>query len=452
MADLTTEVRDSLDKHARDFEELKGTVTAIEAKIGDFDPAAFEENAGGELKEKLAKVEAGFDEALKKVEAYHEEAASQKRLVEEMEAKLQELERSGTPAEDATGHATYDAAYYKYLRGGNDEPTRETYRARFKLADDEIKALQVGYKERKGEEPEMGGEAGWVEAKNLSTDSGETGGYAMPAPQRGALVKKLIEFSPMEELANVETLSIGDTYEYVVEAAQNFVASWTNERASRAETQAGQLRTVPIVAHEAYANPYITQKALDDPAIDLAKWTNERLSKRFGVLFGTAYCTGDSDGKPEGIAVNSTAQTNSVVSGHASALTGDGLVDLYIDLPDEYARNGVWVFRRATLGEIWKLKDGQGNWLFAPGNTAGPPTVLQKEYREFPDMPAVGANTYPIGFGDWKRAYTIVRRQEFRQLRDPYTQWPLVSFKTTARRGGAVVLDEAYRLQKVAAS
>jgi HK97 family phage major capsid protein len=68
------------------------------------------------------------------------------------------------------------------------------------------------------------------------------------------------------------------------------------------------------------------------------------------------------------------------------------------------------------------------------------------------DMPALGANSLSLGFGDFAEAYTIVDRVGIRMLRDPYTDKPNVKFYTTKRVGGDVVNFDALKLMRFSAS
>ena len=61
-------------------------------------------------------------------------------------------------------------------------------------------------------------------------------------------------------------------------------------------------------------------------------------------------------------------------------------------------------------------------------------------------MAAVGDNTLPVAFGDFRSGYTIIDRMGIRTLRDPYTAKPNVKFYTTRRVGGDVVNYEAIKL------
>ena len=68
------------------------------------------------------------------------------------------------------------------------------------------------------------------------------------------------------------------------------------------------------------------------------------------------------------------------------------------------------------------------------------------------NMPDIGANKFPIGFGDWKRGYLINDRLPVRVLRDPYTNKPFVHFYTTKRVGGGILDFNAIKLLKIGTS
>lgn len=289
------------------------------------------------------------------------------------------------------------------------------------------------------------------EAKSLSVDSDPDGGYLVPPQTSSLIIEKLIEISPIRDLAEVVTLSLGDTLKMPAEDSQEFEGGWVSERGSRAETTTAQLRMKSIVAHEMYANPPVTQQLLDDSAFNVEQWLASRVARTLAKTEGLAFVSGDGVGKPEGILTS--ADVTAVAGGAASDLTADGIKDLVYALPEYYTQNATFLCKRATLGKIRKLKDGQGNYLWQPGLQVGQPGTIEGfKYREAIDMPAVDTNTYPIVFGDFRAAYKIVDRQGIRVLRDPYTNKPFVLFYTTKRTGGLVVLGEALRKLKIAVS
>jgi HK97 family phage major capsid protein len=135
-----------------------------------------------------------------------------------------------------------------------------------------------------------------------------------------------------------------------------------------------------------------------------------------------------------------------------SAGTANGLITLYHALKTEYARNATWVLNRTTLGAIRKLKEATTEaYIWQPGLAdLRPNTILSAPYVEVPDMPSEGADTFPIAFGDWRRAYVIVDRIVMSILRDPFTQATSGNIRYIARKrvGGQVMLAEAIRKLK----
>mgnify|MGYP001581747064 CR=1 FL=1 len=283
-----------------------------------------------------------------------------------------------------------------------------------------------------------------VEHKTLAMDSDTSGGVFMPVNKSSQIIELLTVISPIRELASVETIGQGDSFEVPKEGSTAFTSGWVSERGSRTATTTGTFAMEKVPVHEGYAAPRISQKTLDDAAFDIEGWINRKLTERFAVDEGTAFVSGTGVGQPQGLLTISGV--TAVNSGSATLIKADGMINLFYGLPDAYARNATWLMRRATVGAVAILKDGVGNYLWRPGLEAGTPnTILNAPYRECPDMPAVAASVYPVIFGDIKRAYLVVDRQDMVVLRDPYSAKPLVEFYTTRRVGGQPVLTEAYQ-------
>jgi HK97 family phage major capsid protein len=67
-------------------------------------------------------------------------------------------------------------------------------------------------------------------------------------------------------------------------------------------------------------------------------------------------------------------------------------------------------------------------------------------------MPDVGANAYPIAFGDFNKAYYVIDRKGMSILRDPFTAVPYVKFVARRRVGGGIANFEAIKHFKIATS
>jgi HK97 family phage major capsid protein len=298
---------------------------------------------------------------------------------------------------------------------------------------------------RKGEKG-MGAE----EQKALVTDSDPDGGYLMPNNMANKIIQRLEEVSPVRELADVVSISLGDTMEFPAEDDTDFGGGWVSERGQRPETPAAKLRMIKVTAEELYANPFVSQKLLDDTAFNVEQWLIKRITRRLAKIEGAAFIKGDGIGKPRGILV--APGVAEVLTKDANLITADSLVDIFHDLPEEYAAMATWLLKRKTLGAIRLLKDGNGVYVWQPGLQADKPgTLLGRPYREAIDMPDVAAGTYPVAFGDFAEGYQVLDRQGIRVLRDPFSSKPFIEFYTTKRTGGDVVNAAAIRKLKVGA-
>src|SRR5690554_2497387 len=305
-----------------------------------------------------------------------------------------------------------------------------------------------------------------VNAK-MTTQSDPDGGYLVPEETEAGIDRVLGTVSTMRSLARV--ISIGtSTYKKLVNMG-GAGAGWVGEEEARPETDTPTLREISFNAAELYANPAITQTALDDARIDIAAWLADEVSIEFAEQEGAAFVAGNGVNKPRGFLSYDTVANASyawgklgyVASGKAADFAdtsttvskADALIDLYYALKSGYRNNASWLMSDAVMGTVRKFKDADGNFLWAPPTAAaGVATILGKPVANDDNMQAVGVGNFPIAFGDFSRGYLIVDRFGVRVLRDPYTNKPFVHFYTTKRVGGGVTNFEAIKLLKIAAS
>jgi HK97 family phage major capsid protein len=403
--------------------ELKATVEGIGKAFEEFKHAHQEKLAQIEKKgeadplteEKLSKIESTLD-AYEDINQKATRIAMEQKNVSE---KLEKLETAMKRPDSGLTTSDIDAkgmAFEKMLRKGKDS-----------LDEMELKVLTV------------------------SNDT--TGGYLAPPEYVREIIKKVTEFSPIRTVARVRSTTNRSVQ--IPSRTGVFSAAWTSEVGTRSETTGLTFGLEEIAAHELYALVDISEQDVEDPVFDMQAMLAEEFSTQFAVAEGTSFVNGTAAGQPEGFMVNaSVGETN---TGAGTALAIDGLLDLYGAVKSDYARNGTFVFNRSTLSAIRQLNTGTGgSYVFQAGfslQTGVPNTILGQPYVEASDMPDVGAGNYPIAFGDFRRAYTIVDRIALSILRDPYTQASTGSIRYIARKrvGGQVVLAEAIRKQKVSA-
>src|SRR5262249_32217583 len=121
----------------------------------------------------------------------------------------------------------------------------------------------------------------------------------------------LYETSNIRSIAQVIQVS-SDTFEIPIDADDVEDGGWVSELADRPETPTSRVGLQKIEIHEQYAQPRLTQKVLDDAAIQIDLWLSNKIADRLSRKENTAFVTGDGTGKPKGfLAYGPTAVTTS---------------------------------------------------------------------------------------------------------------------------------------------
>lgn len=271
-----------------------------------------------------------------------------------------------------------------------------------------------------------------VNAK-MTTQSDPDGGYLVPEETEAGIDRVLGTVSVMRQLARVMTIGTS-TYKKLVNMG-GAGSGWVGEEESRPETGTPTLRDIAIETAELYANPAITQTALDDARIDIAAWLAGEVSIEFAEQEGAAFIAGNGVKKPRGLLAYDNVANASYVWGKlgyiASGKAGDfadtsttvskadALIDLYYALKSGYRNGASWLMSDVVMSTVRKFKDAEGNFLWAPPTEAASvATILGKPVYNDDNMDAVGAGKFPIAFGDFNRGYLIVDRYGVRVLRD----------------------------------
>jgi HK97 family phage major capsid protein len=302
-----------------------------------------------------------------------------------------------------------------------------------------------------------------LEGKALSVGTSTDGGYLAPPETEQQIDRLLSAASPIRAIAGVQKIS-GNVYKKPF-ATASASSGWVAETAARPQTTTPTLAELSFPAMELYAMPSATQTILDDAAVDTEAWLANEVQIVFAEQEGLAFVSGDGVNKPKGFlsytnVANASWSWGNVgylatgVSGaFAASNPSDALVNLIYTLKQGYRANANWVLNRNVQAEIRKFKDANGLYLWQPALQAGQPaSLLGYPVTESEDMPNLGANSFSLAFGDFRRGYLVVDRLGVRILRDPYTAKPYVLFYTTKRVGGGIQNFEAIKLLKFGVS
>ena len=179
-----------------------------------------------------------------------------------------------------------------------------------------------------------------IEKKALTVSNDSTGGYLAPPEYVRELLKTVTEISPIRSLARVRNTAQRSIQ--VPKRTSTFAAQWVSEVGTRSETTGYNVGLEEIPTHEYYALVDISEQDLEDTVFDLEAEMQSEFATQFSKAEGTAFVSGDSVGKPEGLLTNSSM--GEAVSGNSSALTSDGLITLVHSIKSEYTKKGTFIF------------------------------------------------------------------------------------------------------------
>ncbi len=356
---------------------------------------------------------ATYDEMLKKVDGYKSQLA----LLDEVEKREQEMnepavnamrENPAKKTEEKKGRASdsYKKLFSDFLRGA----------ATVKQIRD---ALQEG--------------------------TNSEGGYLVPQEFEKRVIEKLTELDAIR--ANAHVIKTSSSRKIPVEATVA-AATWIAEEGQYQGTDPA-FTQVTLDAFKVGQMIKVSDELLEDVEFDLEGYLADCLAKAIATAEETAFCKGDGSGKPTGIFTASGGAVG-VTTSNNGQITADEVLDLVYSLKGAYRKRAKFYLNDATVKLVRKIKDGSGQYLWAPGLEAGQPDRLCGYEVVTCDAPTVASNAYVIAFGDLDYYWIADRTgMEIRRLNELYAENGQVGFRGTHRVDGKIVLSEAVQLMKM---
>lgn len=291
-----------------------------------------------------------------------------------------------------------------------------------------------------------------IEVKNMTLRDPTTGGFLAPPEFVDKIIEKIVEFSPIREIASVRKTSQAMVQIPVDTGDPTF--GWVAELGDAQSTRI-TFGLETINTHSISGVVLITRRDLEDVKFDLENFLIDKATRGFAKVEGNAFINGNSVEKPEGILFNSKIPI--IKSGHATSITNpDVLFNMLYSLKEAYAKNATWIMNRSTLGFLRTMKDSENRYIWSLDGivNGAPSTLLGLPYVICPDMPNIGAGSFPIVLGDFASGYLIVDREDIAVLRDPYSQATqgVIRFIFYKAVGGQVVQPEAFVKLQISAS
>lgn len=286
------------------------------------------------------------------------------------------------------------------------------------------------------------------ESKAMRSDIGTDGGFLVAPDWETSIIPKLLETSPIRNVARVFSGSAESRY-FPIQSATIENAIWEDSQLDAStEVNTPKFERINIKANTLLSKVLVTRQDIEDSFADVVSFLLNDAAQKHGVQENTAFISGDGVNKPKGFLTDlPTAQK--LDSGSDTAFDGDDLYALmYQKLNSRYANNATWAFSNATLGYIATLKATTGNYLLQPGLRDGlPSTLLGKRFELFNDMDSPVANVFsagnvPVALADWQNFYGIYDRVGMSVFINPYSAMPNIEYQFRKRVGGHRLSDE----------
>jgi len=444
---------------------LKAVRESLDSKTANTQEEINKQNAIiKDLEEKAIEAQKSFEAQKIKEKELEEKAAK-------MQAEIEALYKTGNRASYAAGDnelkshfEQYEKEMDTYLRKGIapssetlSQIAKHTAELVVKKGSDYDKEMATRYFSSDQGEGSGFYSSEFLKAHVVGNDA--DGGYLVyPDVRNDFRVGRNFETSPMRAISRVITTN-NASVEVLIDDQEATSGGWVGEIQSRTDTGTAQVGKLTIVAHEQFAQPKVSQSMLDDASINVEQFIAEKTNDILTRTENTAFVIGDGSQKPKGFldyAVSASAayERNAlqrVNSGTDGAITADGLIGLQSALKEVYQTNATFLTKRASFGDIMKLKNGQGDYLLNMSMLSDgvPMQLLGRPLLFADDMPTVASAAEPVAYGDFGVGYTIVDRFGIRTLRDPFTDKPNVRFYSTKRVGGDVTNFEAIKILKL---
>ena len=263
------------------------------------------------------------------------------------------------------------------------------------------------------------------------------GGYLVPEEYDHRLIDVLTEENIMRGIATKITTS-GEHKINI--AATKPAAAWIEEGGALSFGDATFDQKI-LDAHKLHVAIKITEELLYDNAFGLENYIITEFGKALANAEEDAFLNGDGVGKPTGI-------FNKIKGGESigtltAALKSDDILDLIYKLKRPYRKNASFIMNDATLAQIRKLKDNNGQYLWQPSYQANEPDkILGYNIRT-----SAFAPTDAIAFGDYKY-YNIGDRgsRSFKQLNELFAGNGMIGYVAKERVDGLLILPEAVKI------
>ncbi len=246
--------------------------------------------------------------------------------------------------------------------------------------------------------------------------SGATGGgYLVPTEFSAQVIRMMNESSPIMQIANI--LPMSSWKRQIPKQLTNLQVGWVAENGVKGISNPtfGQIeQTAKVLATVIKC----TDELIRDSAINLTQFLSELVAEAMALEIERVALLGDGSADPFTGILNASGANKVNMAGNEVSF--DDIANLIFSLSEANSKDGVIVLSRAGLNKLMKLKDSNGNYIWAPPSLGNPATIWNTPYVVSSQIPNTvtdeGALTGGSGtiafFGRFNKNLLISPREE----------------------------------------
>ncbi len=275
---------------------------------------------------------------------------------------------------------------------------------------------------------------------------GTIGSAGVPIPKsfQNKLVIALENNNVMRSLATVIKTETDKDIPFV---ASRGTAAWTDESTDFNDSDDG-FDVITLTAWKLTRIVKVPEEVLEDVTFDLEGYLVQSFAQTFAIPEEAGFVIGDGVKKPTGVMVDAGV---GVIAASTLVITADNIIDLYYSLKRVYRKKATWLLNDETVKSVRKLKDSDGNYLWARGFGEEPETLLGRPIETTDAAPTIAADAKIMAFGDMS-FYMIGDRssRRFHRLNELFAAKGQIGFRGYERVDGKLILPEAVKVLKMA--
>jgi len=235
------------------------------------------------------------------------------------------------------------------------------------------------------------------------------GGFTVPQGFGGRVIEKLKTIGPLLNPDVVSLIVENDTRDLPYPIQNAGVGGTATAEAAAYGVQTPTFTQKTLKAYKYTELVAATVELLMSEDVVIEDYFTRQLGIGLGTAVNSILTLGTGTVQPEGLIAGGSGVTGG--TGVSGKPTYEDLVDLETSVDTPYAASpkAAYQMRRATAGDVRKIKDSAGSYIFVPNPLVGQPSTINGyPVYENPYVAARGVGAKSIWFGDW--SYFMVRQ------------------------------------------